>query len=336
MTQPDPHRNADCTPLVRDPQLARIADDLAAVARPSIRLLATPLEDDPPVGRSKLGGRPDLPAGTPWPTCRIEMPAPSAAFVAANPDKPRLPPDAIVHLSFVGQIDLEDVRPFDTESRLPPAGLLSFFYNPQAFPSDTGGGQPGIRDNVTGFGYDLYGWDHADNWQVVHSPSTATLERRDFPPSLHERIRYAPQAVAFRTEQTVPSIETSFLPAPGSDSGALKLTGDEWEVFCELRYALRANTAIHQMLGFADQWSATTDEGSYWHVRPERFPEAPERDALSVDERIATARGIRLLLQVGVFDDSADGWGRNGTLYFFIRDQDLARGDFSQSWGAVE
>jgi uncharacterized protein YwqG len=336
MARPDQHRNADCTPLVRDPSLARIADELAAVARASIRLLATPLDDDPPIGRSKLGGRPDLPAGTPWPTCRIEMPAPSDAFLKARPDERRLPPGGIVHLSFVGQIDLEEVRPFDTESRLPPAGLLSFFYNPQVFASDTGSGRQGIRDGITGFSYNLYGWEGADIWQVVYSESTEALERREFPETLHERVKYKPNAIAFRTEQTIPSGETILLPRPGSDPGLINLTKDEWEAYCELNSDLRANIEIHQMLGFADQWATTTDEGSYWHVRPERFPESPEWDALSLDERIATARGIRLLLQIGIFDYAADWWGRDGKLYFFIRDADLAKRGFSLAWGAVE
>lgn len=336
MARLDPHRDADCTPLLRDPGLARVADELAAVLRPSIRLLAEPLDGDPPVGRSKLGGRPDLAAGTPWPTCRIRMPEPSDAFLSAYPHEPRLPPGGIVPLAFVGQIDLEGVRPFDAESILPPAGLLSFFYNPQVFPSDGGAGRGGIRDNATGFSYDLFGYDEIDNWQVVHSPSTAALERREFPHALHERVRYEPQGIAFRTEQTVPSIETSFLPAPGSDAGLLNLTEEEWEAFSELRYELRANREIHQMLGFADQWSTATDEASYWHARPRRFPEAPEREALSRGERIATARGIRLLLQVGVFDPSAEWWGRNGSLYFFIRDADLAARDFTRAWGATD
>lgn len=108
----------DCTPLFRDARLARIADELSAVIRPSIRLLAEPLQAERPVGRTKLGGRPDLAAGIPWPTCRIEMPEPSDAFLTAYPNERRLPPDGIVHLAFVGQMNLEEVRRFDTESRL--------------------------------------------------------------------------------------------------------------------------------------------------------------------------------------------------------------------------
>lgn len=322
--------------LVNDDRLARIANELSAVLRPSIRLLAKPYKREPPVGRTKLGGRPDLPVGTPWPTCHIELPKPSDAFLETRPDERRLPPDGIVHLAFVGQINLEAAHEFDTESRLPKSGLLSFFYNPQVFASDTGSGRCGIRDNITGFSYDLYGYGNVDNWQVVYSPASATLERFDFPSTLHEHIKYKPHGVTFRTEQTVPSIETSFLPQPNNDAGLFKVTEEEWQVFRELRYDLRANIEINQMLGFANQWSTTIDEGSYWHARPKLFPDAPEWDALSKDNRIDTARNIRLLLQVGVFDDSADWWGRNGSLYFFVRDTELDDHDFSKMWGDTE
>lgn len=337
MARPDQHRNADCTSIVRDPRLGRIAGELTAALRPSIRLLATPLQHEPPVGRTKLGGRPDLAAGTPWPTCRIDLPKPSDNFLKARPDERHLPADGIVHLAFVGQINLQEVREFDTESRLPSKGLLSFFYNPQVFASDTASGRcGGIRDNITGFSYDLYGYDNINNWQVIHSSSSEALERREFPPTLHERIKYRPHGVVFRTEQTVPSIETSILPQPSSDSGLLNMTEEEWQVFRELRYDVRANLEITQMLGFADQWSTTIDEGSYWRARPRLFPDSPEWEGLSIDERIDTARNIRLLLQVGIFDDSADWWGRNGSLYFFIREAELKVRDFSKVWGDTE
>jgi uncharacterized protein YwqG len=57
---------------------------------------------DVPVGASKMGGRPDLPPGEPWPT---------------RDGRP---------LSFVVQVDLATV---DTAGVLPPDGLLSFFYD---------------------------------------------------------------------------------------------------------------------------------------------------------------------------------------------------------------
>jgi uncharacterized protein YwqG len=85
--------------------LASRANELAALARPSIRLSATRV--DPAglaTGASRLGGQPDLP-GIPW------------------PDK------AGASLAFVAQIHLADAAPYDAEHLLPADGTLSFFYD---------------------------------------------------------------------------------------------------------------------------------------------------------------------------------------------------------------
>ncbi len=56
-----------------------------------------------PLGATRLGGRPDLPPGAPWPTFE---------------GRP---------MAFLAQIDLGDVGPLDERGLLPRAGLLSFF-----------------------------------------------------------------------------------------------------------------------------------------------------------------------------------------------------------------
>lgn len=75
-------------------------------ARLGARLVALPAEEAPRCGLSKFGGLPDLAPGTTWPTFH---------------ERP---------LTFVVQIDLADV-PEDVRSSLciPPAGLLSFFFD---------------------------------------------------------------------------------------------------------------------------------------------------------------------------------------------------------------
>ncbi|HKQ31390.1 MAG TPA: DUF1963 domain-containing protein [Burkholderiales bacterium] len=60
---------------------------------------------DCPVGSSRFGGGPDIPASVAWPSSK---------------DRP---------LDFLLQINLRDVVPHDTASRFPRAGLLSFFYD---------------------------------------------------------------------------------------------------------------------------------------------------------------------------------------------------------------
>jgi uncharacterized protein YwqG len=91
--------------------LAHHADALLALARPSIRLVSSPVssEDEIAIGASKLGGRPDVPAGFVWPRHHG------------------------VPLAFVAQIDLATLTAFDPEWLLPDAGLLAFFIHPNEY-----------------------------------------------------------------------------------------------------------------------------------------------------------------------------------------------------------
>ena len=80
-------------------------DDLFALARPMLRVVTDPSDDDSiPVGATKFGGCPDLPALAGWPR------------VKRGP------------LTFLAQFDLADIRENSLAGRLlPESGLLSFF-----------------------------------------------------------------------------------------------------------------------------------------------------------------------------------------------------------------
>ncbi len=71
--------------------------------RPALMVNPTVAEAELPVGVSKFGGLPDLPAGTPWPDFKGEL-----------------------H-TFVGQINLAEIAATQVSRELPTAGLLSFF-----------------------------------------------------------------------------------------------------------------------------------------------------------------------------------------------------------------
>jgi uncharacterized protein YwqG len=106
--------------LITKYKLTNYSEEIHALACPSLRLLATPVEDRQPVGTSRLGGQPDLPAGFPWPEWK---------------DRP---------MSFLAQICLEDIAGFAPAEALPSSGLLSFFYDSRqetygASPDDRGG-----------------------------------------------------------------------------------------------------------------------------------------------------------------------------------------------------
>ncbi len=101
--------------------LSRLLKDLGAIAKPSIRLVTTPIDESRlNGGASKLGGHPDLPGGVNWPTWK------------------GLPQ------SFIAQIRLDEVKQYDVGGLLPQTGMLWFFYDAQqqtygADPADRGG-----------------------------------------------------------------------------------------------------------------------------------------------------------------------------------------------------
>jgi hypothetical protein len=85
--------------------LARVVDELLALARPAISLAPVRVDEGAiAVGAGKLGGTADLPPGAVWPEWR------------GTP------------LPFIAQIRLEEVAPLDPEGDLPHQGLLSFFF----------------------------------------------------------------------------------------------------------------------------------------------------------------------------------------------------------------
>ncbi|GCE23538.1 YwqG family protein [Dictyobacter kobayashii] len=90
--------------------LVRLSPYIKVLINPAIKLKTTPVKDAQseaklPVGISKVGGVPDLPAGQQWPVWK---------------DIPQ---------SFVAQILLSDAAPYDANHVLPEQGMLWFFYD---------------------------------------------------------------------------------------------------------------------------------------------------------------------------------------------------------------
>ena len=111
--------------------LSQRVKDVDALAQPSIRLFTVPAEESSlPVGVSKLGGQPDLPAEIPWPVWN------------------NLPQ------SFIAQIHLDDLCSYDAQRVLPPRGMLWFFYDAQQQtfgenPKDVGGWRVLFKEDLS-------------------------------------------------------------------------------------------------------------------------------------------------------------------------------------------
>jgi uncharacterized protein YwqG len=101
--------------------LARVADQLASALTTSLRLKTEAVtEGKLEVGRSRLGGTPDLAPGMSWPVCNG------------------------VPMAFMAQIPLSEVAAHDPDTRLPRSGMLYFFYEAK---EQRSGFDPKDRDN---------------------------------------------------------------------------------------------------------------------------------------------------------------------------------------------
>lgn len=112
--------------------LTDLVKNIDQIARNSIRMTATPGDESYlPIGATRLGGSPDLPAGTTWPEWK------------------GLPQ------SFIAQIHLEELWQYDLDKLMPQSGMLWFFYDAKQetfgeSPQDRGGWQVIFKPGESG------------------------------------------------------------------------------------------------------------------------------------------------------------------------------------------
>lgn len=92
---------------------------IVKATRPSIKIIKNKLEEEQiPLGTSKIGGLPDMPEDWEFPTYNDRS------------------------LSFLGQFNLQEVKPYDVDNHFPGSGILYVFYDvveqPWGFEEDGG------------------------------------------------------------------------------------------------------------------------------------------------------------------------------------------------------
>jgi uncharacterized protein YwqG len=235
-------------------------------------------------GSSRIGGTPDLPEDIKWPTDN-----------QGN------------YLSFIAQLSMQEIKPFDTYHVLPDTGYLFFFYD-----ADQGMG-----------GYSL---EEKHLFRVIYYNSVEpNFSFPDFPESMKENARYEPCALSYETQVSMPykwGKAFSFL------------TSEERDVYGDRVWRDRE---INKTLGHADILQGEMEEFCQI-VTNEKFTgdfkefETPEYAALR-----AHAKDWLLLLQV---DSNREKnlmmWGDFGRLYFWIRKQDLEKRNFDNCWCVLQ
>ncbi|HEY3345864.1 MAG TPA: YwqG family protein [Anaerolineaceae bacterium] len=263
--------------------LNRIAPDVNRLAVPSIRIVDVPGKTDGDLrGRSHLGGRPDLPSGAQWPTWKG---APMA---------------------FVAQLRLEEVAPFDTDHRLPNAGMLSFFYDSS---QETYGADP----------------DDRGGWQVVYNTGDlAAWQPLAFPAGLGEENHFQPVGVSFAKELTLPS-------APLQVDPRLTWSDDEikrYENWLVDRFSPAERGEPHnRVFGEPDQIQDDMRSECALAANGFRSPTDP-----GAAEAVQAKMDWTLLLQVDSDANAKMRWGSAGMIYFWITQAALKDKHFDQTW----
>jgi len=168
--------------LLRRRGLPHIADELAALVRPSIwiRTGAGSASLSPAIGASRIGGTPDFP-GVEWPR-RNDVP-----------------------LVFLAQFNLVEVAPHDSEGLLPRAGMLYFFLDEGDLYSGLGEGSClTLFHSVTGDRLTRLERPSSDSPQSVYAPCSLHFgQQATLPTWLHYMSLYYDGIDDFGTSEHV-------------------------------------------------------------------------------------------------------------------------------------
>ena len=273
---------------------------LKGLARNAVRLSIGD-GDGTEVGR--FGGSPDVPPGFEWPCFETDT-------IFDDTVKPR-------PLSFLAQFDCAALAPLDGEGLLPHEGVRSFFYE---------------------LGSQRWGFDPKDAGcaRVYWFPDKAALTPRELPEDMEEDWRLPSLAIHGRQSVEYPSSEEfplSFLKS------ILGTANGGWTALNRVRNGLRGYaeepSPYHRLLGWPDiiqngiaQQCELVRRGYYLGGSgdiPQEVLDETDRTALE---------DWRLLFQLDSF--RAGGFelmfGDCGSVYFYIRKEDLASRRFDQVW----
>jgi uncharacterized protein (TIGR02996 family) len=188
---PKPWRDLCGLTLIADAHelgLANRLDVLLRLARPAVTITtARVAERELPVGASKCGGRPDLPADGEWPTGER------------------------TRLAFLGQLNFAELAGSVVARELPPAGLLSIFYDAEEC--------------------------HPEDWRIVHMLDSVGLTRIEEPDDLTDGNRFHPCRLSFAETLTLPGWDSTHLDA--------SRIGEQDEAY----FALLGHEPGHRLLG---------------------------------------------------------------------------------------
>ncbi|WP_107037524.1 YwqG family protein [Brumimicrobium mesophilum] len=235
-----------------------------------------------PIGNSKMGGKPDLATGINWPT--------------NNANK---------SLSFIGQINCDEIRNYDASKLLPEKGLISFFY----------------CANQEAWGFDP---EDKDRFKVIFTTLDTDLVRHDFPSDLEEHSIFRANEIEFDNSLSLPGWEHYSIDGLLSD--------DELDEYMEI-----SGDIEHQILGYADCVQGAMELECQLVTNGLFCGDSTGYNDPKRKELESGKEDWILLFQIDSDEDSTGMmWGDDGKLYFWIRKQDLMDKNFDNCWCVLQ
>ena len=214
-------------------------------------------------------------------------------------------------LAFLAQIDLAEIGQQTVVPDLPDRGLLHFFYDQE---QSTWGFSP----------------DDRGSWQVFYSPDDVQVTRVDPPAGITEFGRFAEKLVEFQDVMTYPSLDRL-------DEQPMQMSDETWDEADHFRARDFADLPRHQLGGLPNPVQGDAMELECQLASngidvggPDGY-KSPRAQALTPG-----AADWVLLLQLDTDDDTGMMWGDVGTLYFWIRKDDLTARKFSECWMVLQ
>lgn len=248
------------------------------------------------VGATRFGGVPDVPKNFQWPYF-------STSTFDDKEEKPR-------PLAFIAQFNCEEISKYDTEHLLPDKGLLSFFYE---LDSQLGGFAPKNKGCA----------------RVYWFENTEELSPAPIPDNLQKENTFSALKIKAKSEPSYPSFEDFSLTRDN-------MIGHWDEYDMSMKGLCKDEDNIHKLLGWANpiQGNMTMQcelikrgyylGGSWDHVTPQDRQE-------SIDH---SGKEWLLLFQLSSLgtDSNELCFGDEGSIYFYIHKDDLAKRNFDNVW----
>lgn len=247
-----------------------------------------------PPQASKIGGKPWLPQDFQWPVYESDETRP---------------------LSFLCQINLEEVKSYDRDGVLPGKGMLYFFYECEAF---------------------CWGFDPEDKGcaRVFYFENIEDFAPIEWPKDIEEDYIVPEMAVRFQSQPSYPNYEEL------EYHSSMECDWEDYDTALE-KLGVDMDAENHKLLGYADiiqnemlSECERVTRGIYCGD-PSGYQDASE------DEEAAIQHGAKdwiLLLQLTTLEneDWEWMWGDCGMLYFYIKRQDLAARRFENAWFSLQ